>query len=159
MVKPKTATMTPKKAKTLDLFIFVLRKKSKDEANLQFYNDMICASVEAFFCCSCLLQFASVEAFILLLLPTHAHIDERGREYWRERERERDENLAKSEIGKVENYQVQNYCWKVKTKCVDAGTYLGEAQGGLATLAQKKFWAHRPKKKKKFFILVIFFYF
>ena len=149
--------MTPKKAKTLDLFIFVLRKKSKDEANLQFYNDMICASVEAFFCCSCLFQFASVEAFILLLLPTHAHIDERGREYWRERER--DENLAKSEIGKVENYQVQNCCWKVKTKRVDAGTYLGEAQGGLAPLAQKKNLGPPPKEKKEIFYIGYIFLF
>ena len=107
VVKPKMATMTPKKGKNIRFIIFVSRKKPKDEANLQFYNDTICASVEAFFYCSCLLQFASLEAFFCCSC-LHMHIltreGENIEERERERERERDENSTKSEIGKVENY-------------------------------------------------------
>ena len=78
----------------------MLRKKPKDEADLQFYNDMICASVEAFFATLNRFSLLQLKAFFLLLaLAAHAHIDERGK-----RTLKRDEDLAKRVIGTVENY-------------------------------------------------------
>ena len=82
----------PQKGKNIRFTIFVLRKKPKDEADLQFYNDMICASVEAF--------FATLNRFSLLQLRHFFATSSCCTcTYWREREENIEERWRFSKKG------------------------------------------------------------